>query len=150
MFTCICCSMFSRLRWVPLSSQKLWKIKHVYITVGTFSNFKLMGQFNIRHLAFSLPKVHSIWFWLFLRNWLNTDFSSCTSFPYSFITFGNKGYAGSPSIIGGIQSFPGSIVQFVIGNLFSEKSLFIFELAYTHASCTLPGHIISTSINIPL
>jgi hypothetical protein len=109
--------------------------------------FISMALLKAPNLALRRPKEHSIT----MRDLhkVNPKYWSCTvepPFEYSFITYGISGYAGSPRMNTGTGSSSGMIVRFQGGifPLFREE--FKLEFENTLASCTLPGHLTTTSI----
>ena len=91
------------------ASQKLCKTEHAYITLGSLSSGMSIGRCKILHLALSFPNSHWMVFWVLLSIWLKTTSSYVEQCSYSFITYGNKGYAGSAKNNCGIQSDPDKI-----------------------------------------
>ena len=126
-------------------SQKLWSMKHecIYAKSSRLMSISLLRQPN---RAFSLPNAHSKTI-LADESRLpkNCSFSFFPPLENSFIVYGKSGYAGSPKTQMGTGGSPSMIILLQSGTTPSLKIAFNLEFENIRASCTLPGHFITTS-----
>ena len=93
-----CPHQFSRNRFFILLTEVMWN-KACIITKGRSSKLMSIFLFSAEKQALRCPKAHSITFLALHCIYLNyCSRSVLPPFAYSFITYGNSWYAGSPKI----------------------------------------------------
>ena len=106
-----------------------------------------ISRLSAPSLALSLPNAHSITMRAEQRRHPKNCSSDVLPPPgNSFITYGSSGYAGSPSTQTGTGSVSGTITFGKDGIEPFLNISFTLELQKIHASWTLPGHLITTSV----
>ena len=141
-----CSSNILRIYWFLVNFTKVMKYEtRMYIRqiIEVKIWTSLLRQPN---RAFSLPNAHSKTI-LADESRLpkNCSFSFFPPLENSFIVYGKSGYAGSPKTQMGTGGSPSMIILLQSGTTPSLKIAFNLEFENIRASCTLPGHFITTS-----
>ena len=141
-----CSSNILRIYWFLVNFTKVMKYEtRMYIRqiIEVKIWTSLLRQPN---RAFSLPNAHSKTI-LADESRLpkNCSFSFFPPLENSFIVYGKSGYAGSPKTQMGTGGSPSMIILLQLGTTPSLKIAFNLEFENIRASCTLPGHFITTS-----